>query len=279
MKDKFKAKPVHLVPILATLLFGAVCAFLLLESQADLYPVTPFQEGVGSLFNALYFVILAGVGATVLYLLLRRKNIRSITIITGFALTAASLMLSFIYLWAAFSILSFPYMPALILVSILSILMAVLADVAIFRNHRRAAELSTLLLGGALGSFLGASIPTLSATLILGALAIYDIFAVYRGPVGKIADTGLDKLRGLSFYFKDIQVGLGDLTFYSMLTSLALVNTDLILWVASTVGVLIGAFLAFKMLERKGIFPGLPFPVTLGLLPLIIYFFLSGGIP
>ena len=54
--------------------------------------------------------------------------------------------------------------------------------------------------------------------LILAFLAVYDVIAVYRGPVGKIAASGLDQLQGLSFSFKDIQMGLGDLVFYSMLT-------------------------------------------------------------
>jgi len=42
-------------------------------------------------------------------------------------------------------------------------------------------------------------------------------------------------------------------------------------------GVLVGVFIAFKMLERKGIFPGLPFPIVLGLLPFLVYLSLSGA--
>jgi type III secretory pathway component EscS len=87
----------------------------------------------------------------------------------------------------------------------------------------------------------------------------------------------MEKLRGLSFSFKDLQMGLGDLTFYSMLISLVLVKAAPVFVVASLVGVLSGVFLAFKMLEKKGIFPGLPFPVMLGLLPLLIYLAFSGG--
>jgi hypothetical protein len=33
----------------------------------------------------------------------------------------------------------------------------------------------------------------------------------------------------------------------------------------SIIGILAGSFLTFKMLEKKGIFPGLPFPILLGL--------------
>jgi presenilin-like A22 family membrane protease len=150
-------------------------------------------------------------------------------------------------------------------------------DVAVFQSHIRASEVAVLLLGGGLGAFLGISIPTLSAILILFALAIYDVFAVYRGAVGKIAHSGLDQLRGLSFTFKDVQMGLGDLTFYSLLASLVFTKSMSPVYIATSIaGVLLGTFIAFKMVERKGIFPGLPFPIALGLLPLLVYLSLSG---
>jgi len=245
-----------------------LCAFILLMSPIEIYGITPFPEGVGSFGNASYFVILVGVGASLLYLLLKRKNRKLISLITGFALTIAVFMLSIIYLAAVFSRLAIPNMETFILVS--SLLITVLAYFVIFGMHNKVCDLVVLCLGGALGTFLGVSIPTLSAILILGFLAIYDAFAVYYGPVGKIAHSGLEQLRGLSFSFKDIQMGLGDLTFYSMLTSRVLFDCGPFFCFASIIGVLLGVFLAFKMLEKEGIFPGLPFPIALGVIPLIV---------
>jgi presenilin-like A22 family membrane protease len=236
------------------------------------YVVTPFQEGVGSLGNASYFVILAGVGASMLYLLLKHKKLKLINLIIGFALTAAIFMLSVVYLEAVFSVLVVPHIDLIVLPA--SFVVTALADYALLRARNRVSNLAILLLGGALGAFLGISIPTLSAILILGFLAVYDAFAVFHGPVGKIANSGLEKLRGLSFSHMDVQIGLGDLTFYSMLACQVLVSAGPLFCLASTVGVLIGVFLALKMLEKKGIFPGLPFPVALGLAPLIISLFL-----
>jgi presenilin-like A22 family membrane protease len=268
LKDTFKAEPVHLAPILASLLFGALCAYLMLASQIGFPEVTPFPEGVGSFGNGIYFVILAGVGASLLYLLLKRRRLKLVSLITGLALTTAVFMLCVIYLYALFSIVVVPYVEALIV--IISMSVTVLADLAVFRARNRISDVVVLCLGGALGAFLGISIPTQSAILILGFLAVYDVFSVYRGPVGKIAHRGLEQLRGLSFSFKDVQMGLGDLTFYSMLISRVLANAGPVFFLASTTGVLIGVFLAFKMLEKKGMFPGLPFPIALGLVPLII---------
>jgi len=264
LSSKFKTGLINLAPILVSLLFGVFCAFLIVTSPLEIYGITPFPEGtVGSFGNAFYFVILVGVGASILYLLLKWKNLRLIVWITGFVLTVAVFMLSIIYIFAAFSRFIIPSMEVLTL--ILSLFITALADYAIYRKHSKICDLVVLFLGGALGTFLGVSIPTLSAILILGFLAVYDVFAVYHGPVGKIARSGLDQLRGLSFSFRDIQMGLGDLTFYSMLSGHMLVNFGFISCLASIIGILFGCLLGFKMLERKGMFPGLPFPIFIGL--------------
>lgn len=253
----------YLVPVLVSLLFGSACAYLLLTQIMPAIPVTPFpgDSTSGSFGNALYFVVIVAVGAALLYLLLKWKSRKLITFLTAFALTAAALLLSVFYLSVLFA-----YVPnAEIPVIALSVVVTVLVDVAIFRLGGNVRNCVVVCLGGALGVFFGASIPLLSALLILCFLAVYDVFAVYKGPVGKIAHAGLDQLKGLSFSFKDIQMGLGDLVFYSMLSGSMLFNFGVISYAASVVGILAGSLLTFVMLEKKGIFPGLPFPVFLGL--------------
>jgi len=264
-KESFKAGLVYLTPILASLLFGQLCAFLLSESPIEIYSVTPFSEdAAGSLGNAFYFVILVSVGASLLFFLMKRKSLRLIMLVTGFALSTAVFVLSMLYLSSAFSTLTFSNLEILILIA--SLLITVLADIIIFRKHSRLYDLTVLCLGGALGAFLGVAIPTLSTILILSFLAVYDAFAVYRGPMGKIARSGLDQLRGLSFSFREVQMGLGDLTFYSMLSGHMFLNFGFASGFAAVIGVLFGCFLAFKMLEKRGMFPGLPFPILFGLL-------------
>jgi presenilin-like A22 family membrane protease len=253
------------MPILASLIFGVTCTFLILISPIEIYEVTPFPENVaGSLGNAFYFVILAGTGATLLYLLLKWRSHRLISAITGFAVTIAIFMLSVVYFFSAFSRFDIPDVEVLILA--LSSVVTVLADFAIFRTRSKASDMIVLCLGGALGAFLGVSIPTLSAVLILVALAVYDAFAVYYGPLGKIAHSGLDQFRGLSFSFKEIQMGLGDLTFYSMLSGHMLLYFGFMPCLASVIGILFGCLLAFRMLKKRGVFPGLPFPIFFGLI-------------
>jgi presenilin-like A22 family membrane protease len=265
VEDRFKFEIVYLLPILASLLVGLGCAYLLVPVEADAIPVTPIpEETTGAPFgNALYFVILIAISATLFYFLIKRRNKRVIKAIVIISLTTASLLLSLIYLSAIFA-----YFPSLnFLVIPLSIFFTILFDLAIFRFRGFPREIVVICLGGALGIFFGKFVPLWSAVLILAFLAIYDIFAVYKGPVGKIAASGLDQLEGLSFSFKDIQMGLGDLVFYSMLMGAILFYflPDLIPTLASIIGILVGSIITLFMLQKKGIFPGLPFPIMLGL--------------
>jgi presenilin-like A22 family membrane protease len=263
--DRFKFDIIYLLPILGSLLFGLVCAYVLAPVPSESVPVTPIPEEIpGAQWgNALYFVVLIALAATMFYILLKRRSKRIIKGLIVVALTTASLLLSLVYLSALFA-----YAPSWdFLVIPLAIALTVFFDFVIFRLGRVPRDVVVVCLGGALGIFFGKFIPLWSAVLILVFLAIYDVFAVYKGPVGKIAESGLDQLQGLSFSFKDIQMGLGDLVFYSMLSGIMFFSflPNVIPTIAAVIGILVGSIITLFMLEKKGIFPGLPFPILLGL--------------
>ncbi len=267
-QDNFKFQIVYLVPILASLLFGLGCAYLLAPQQSEAIPVTPIPETTpgAPVGNALYFVILIAISATLFYFLIKRKNKKVIKGLIVVALTTASLLLSMVYLSALLAF--FPIIDDILVLIALSVVITVLFDLAVFRSGSNARNVAVVIIGGALGIFFGKFIPLYSAIVLLVFLAVYDVIAVYKGPVGKIAQSsGLDQLQGLSFSFKDIQMGLGDLVFYSMLIGVVFFNfiPNLLPTIMAIAGILAGSILTFLALEKKGIFPGLPFPILLGL--------------
>jgi presenilin-like A22 family membrane protease len=272
-EEAFHAGPVLLAPVAVSLLGSVICAYLIIKSQVAIPSVTPLPEaGFGPILNAAIFVVLVAFGASMIYLFLKRKMRGVIRFLIGFAITVVTFFLSYVYLLMLLSILNVADVGLLALVD--GVLITVVVDLELFALHNVGGEIIILGLGGALGTFLGAAIPTVSAVLILVFLAAYDVVAVFRGPVGKIAAEGMDYLRGLSFSFRDIQMGLGDLTFYSMLVSNAWFSFGAWAALGGIVGVLLGSFLSFKMLERKGMFPGLPFSIGLGLLGVFLVAFL-----
>jgi len=260
--EEFKANPVYLIPILASLIIGLACAYLLGSIPVAAPPVIPFPDTPsGSISNAIYFLAIIATSAAIFYLLIRWKRSKTIGILVAFAISAASILLSAVYLSALLS--SIPNWE--IIAAISAILITVLVDLIIFKVGGKAQSVVVVALGGALGVFLGYSIPLWSSILILVFLAAYDIVAVYKGPIGKIADSGLDQLKGLSFSFKHLQMGLGDLVFYSMLCGTMFLKIGWFSYFFSLVGIVIGTFVTFKLLEKKEIFPGLPLPILLGL--------------
>jgi presenilin-like A22 family membrane protease len=269
-QDKFKFQIVYLAPILASLVFGLGCAYLLMpQPQSTAPPVTPIPSNTPAapVGNALYFVVIVAISAALFYLLIKRRSKRIIKGLIFVAMTTASLLLSLVYLNAVLNY--FPSLDTLLVLILLSVAITVLFDFAMFRLGSVPRNVAVIGIGGALGIFFGFAIPLWSAVLILVFLAAYDVFAVYRGPVGKIAQSsgGMDQLQGLSFAFKDIEMGLGDLVFYSMLTGAMFFSflPSILPCLVSIVGIMAGSIITFFMLSRKGIFPGLPFPIMLGL--------------
>ena len=149
----------------------------------------------------------------------------------------------------------------------------IVLGLSMYKSKGTAHLAAVIIVGGMTGTFLGVSIPTLTAVVLLLALAAYDLFAVYKGPIGKMAQSSdLEEFTGAVFTYGELTVGMGDMVFYSMLASIAMINFGPLPFVAAGIGVVIGAYLGFKMLEGRDMFPGLPFAVVLGLAFMYIAF-------
>ncbi|MCW3981098.1 MAG: presenilin [Candidatus Bathyarchaeota archaeon] len=270
-EEEFKSSPIYLVPILGSLLVSIACASLVLVSEVSMDPVLILPEsGYGPLLNGVIFVIAAGSGATLIYLLLKHGVHRFVRALMGFAISVLTFSLVVFYSELVVVVLEsiaqvelgVPIAGVLILAALATVF--VIVQVVLMKG--RFYEMIVLVFGGATGALLGAYIPLLSAVFILVLLAVYDVVAVFRGPVGKIAAKGLEHLPGASFAFRDIHIGLGDITFYSMLVSRVFLSFGLVPCIFAIFGVLVGSYISFKMVEKKGMFPGLPFSIFIGLL-------------
>jgi hypothetical protein len=267
MSKDFKAKPRQLLPeIFAVILAGAL-TFSLRASNAAIMPITVFPETTGGItLNAGIFVILMAATGTVMYLLIKYGLKRVVRYLINIALFA---LLFFLFTW--YGTLYADYLPAALdptglLWLLISLLCAIALAVSIYKTKGPAHLVAIVLIGGMTGTFLGVSIPTLTAIALLLALAAYDLFAVYKGPIGKMAQsTDLEEFTGAVFTYGDLTVGMGDMVFYSMLASNAMISFGLIPFAAGAVGLILGAYLGFKMLEGRDMFPGLPFAIVLGL--------------
>jgi hypothetical protein len=259
--EAFKPRPKHLLPIALGLFATGILAYPITQSGAQPAQVTPFA---GTTFadaslNALIFVLALGGSATAMFLLIRKGRMRFIRRMIKGALILVSFAVAF---WYTASI---PYSIDISLLFLLSIGIAVLVGVSVFGKGRARQLFGVTALSSLTGVFLGYSIPLVTALVLVGALVVYDIVAVFRGPVGALAKTvGPGDLPGAMYSYGELTIGMGDLVFYSLVATAAMKYFQLLAFVGAAVGILGGTFLGFKALSKYEMFPGLPFSLLLG---------------
>jgi len=135
--------------------------------------------------------------------------------------------------------------------------------------------------------------PLWTTLAILIGISCWDIFAVLykRGPIKEMIDLASQmnnenqnreeeihkKIEsGEAEYGSDnLEIGIGDLTFYSMLTSSALLlSNSLIVMILSSIAIIIGTGITISGLKRNKVLPGLPISIFLGIGTMLISWFL-----
>jgi presenilin-like A22 family membrane protease len=126
-------------------------------------------------------------------------------------------------------------------------------------------------LGALTGVFLGYSVGATTALVLVGALVVYDIVAVFRGPVGALAKAvEAGDLPGAMYTYGELTIGMGDLVFYSLVATTAMVFFGLFSFFGAALGILAGSYLGFRALSRYEMFPGLPFSLLLGVAGMLL---------
>jgi len=277
LEEKFRAKAMHLLPEICTLISAGILAVGILESKIEVESITAFPETPsGATLNMAFFVVIMAVIATVMYLLVKHGMEKIFRAIIRVAVVLVLFTLLNWYLAALFVIVRITgeFADWINIVAALALTVALSYAINWTKGPIQLASVTSL--GAMLGTFLGASIPTLTTIMLLLGLAGYDILAVFKGPIGKIAEkTELESLSGATLTFGDLTVGLGDLVFYSMLASHTMLSFGLIPYASASIGIIVGTFLGFKMLEKRSTFPGLPLSLICGLGFMLITVFLQ----
>jgi len=267
LSNKFKAKPTQLVPEALSVALAGLLTYSLHATNPSITPITIFPETTsGVTLNAGIFVVLMAATGTMMYLFIKFGLKRIVKYLINVALFA---LVFFLFTW--YGTLYANILPTILTTTIwawllVSLVGAVALGFAIYKSKGYIHLAAIVIVGGMTGAFLGVSIPTLTAVVLLLALAAYDLFAVYKGPIGKMAaSTDLEEFTGAVFTYGDLTVGMGDMVFYSMLASISMLNFGPLPFLAAGIGIIVGAYLGFKMLEGRDMFPGLPFAVVLGL--------------
>ena len=116
--------------------------------------------------------------------------------------------------------------------------------------------------------------------------AIFDVYAVYFGSMGKLvkqvsnsqeSNQGKERRKlskwpefgVLSIRFRDIEIGMADIAFYTMVPGVALILSGFLAFAIVTIAVDAGMILSFTVFRKSEVAPGLPIPILLGLAALL----------
>src|SRR5205807_3078732 len=77
-------------------------------------------------------------------------------------------------------------------------------------------------------------------------------------------------LPGSMYTYGELTIGMGDLVFYSLVATTAMVFFGLFSFFATAIGILAGSYLGFRALSKYEMFPGLPFSLLLGVVGMLL---------
>ena len=153
-------------------------------------------------------------------------------------------------------------------------LMVALIAYTIFVKNR--VWLSTIILafvGAEVGSFFAETLPLWTAIALPIAFSVYDIYAVFRGPLKALIGTAPNiALVGMSIKAGEFTLGLGDVVFYTLLPSLSLFVFGLTQSLLTMAAIDAGMVITLFMLSRRRLLPGLPIPMLLGVTVVVAYY-------
>ena len=288
-EGKKRVTPTNLIQALLVVVAIQIGALLITYQNLPTYqatgpPALPGGSGAtGSAVNVVIYVGFAFGATLVLLWLLRRKMVSSFRVLIFTSLAISAFALTFITSDGFF----YEHLaPMAELAADLAVSLAVVALIGYTIFVKNRPWLSTIVIafvGAEVGSFF-ATLPLATALLLPIAFAIYDIYAVFRGPLKSLIGTGEKvALVGMSIRAGEFTVGLGDVVFYTMLPSLPIaqlaagVSSMTVVAAAraafATLAVMdIGVVLTLFLLSKRRLLPGLPIPIMLGILVLALYF-------
>jgi hypothetical protein len=289
IRRKFYPIPIILVVAIAGILsyltyFGA-------GVQIDGGYVSESEYGaIGGIINGLIYTAIAVLSAFIIIFIIKKKGIGALMYIFG----AGFGIVAFFQTWFFGEILlflSFYNNPVLFYIFDFELILfsAVFTILIIYKYFTSTSikfkNFIVLYIGLLIGASMGVLMPLWTTLAILIGISFWDMFAVLykRGPIKQLIDMVSEpkdttdtlseeeineKIESGEYTYdtSKLEIGIGDLAFYSMLTSSALVQTNnIIVMILTSVAIIIGTGFTIIGLKKNKILPGLPISIFLGI--------------
>lgn len=294
------------LPILIAVVVAGILAYLSffvagVEVEESYFPEDEFGA-LGVILNGVIFTVIAAISAFVIIFLMRRLGVGVLKYIFGLSFGFVSFFITIMFLDVIVFLIFIQFPESTALVNLYffftNIFIPIFTGVLVFLilyNYFKSKSIKTknfivLYISLLVSASMSLILPFWSTLAILIGISLWDIFAVLykRGPIKAMIDivSNNDEERGPSkveveekikrgegiYDTSKLEIGIGDLAFYSLLTSSVLLFTNnIIIFILTTIAILIGTGITISGLKRNKILPGLPISIFLGIGTFAIY--------
>ncbi|MFX1495083.1 MAG: hypothetical protein ACFFBZ_12430 [Promethearchaeota archaeon] len=307
ISSKFYALPIIFVVIIAGILSYLTAIFQLETGvQIDGGYLSEDEFGaLGGIINGVIFTIMAAGSAFLIIYLVKKRGIDVLKYIFGLSFGFLSFFLSLFFSSTILYLIAiqFPESPSLVHTynAFTNILLPIYVGIfTLFLLYGYFTSKSigikniiVLYMGLLVGASMGVLMPLWTTLAILIGISLWDIFAVLykKGPIKEMIDIASQENNKNTGSKKDFQekiesgeavydtskleIGIGDLAFYSMLTSSALIQANsIIVMILTAIAIIIGTGITIMGLKRNKILPGLPISIFLGIGTMLISWYI-----
>lgn len=275
-------KEINLQTILPVVLFTFIAQLLtiLLTHVYNLDKVSvpayePFGNSIpGSVGNSLMMLVTVFFVTFGLVFLVRKKMYNFIKRFLSVFVVFASILIA--------SILTQILLPSLIssdnifeISLIISLSIGTIIGISTFKSkYKFLGIISALILSVEMASYFAIFIRPPTIFILPVVFALYDIYAVFVGPLKTLIVDDQLTLGPLVVRLGTLQIGLGDIVFYSFLPSVGLILIGVNGAIAAILTTNIGLIITLFMLRKRKSFPGLPIPVLMAVTGLILLYYI-----
>lgn len=295
--------PIPIIIVVAVAGILAYMTYVLADVKIDGGYIPGGSDPFIGLLNGLIFTITAVISAFFIIYFAKKKGLIVLKFIFGLSFGFLGFFLTLFFAGIIVYLIFVGFPETQLVYDTYTILQNIVLPIAsgiftIFILYKYITEMTLLMknflviyIGLLTGALLGVIMPLWTTLAILIGISCWDIFAVLykRGPIKEMMDLASqrngetqneDEIQnkiesGDAEYGTDkLEIGIGDLTFYSMLTSSALIlSNNLIVMILSSIAIIIGTGITISGLKRNKILPGLPISIFLGIGTMLISWF------
>ncbi len=289
------------IPIILVVLIAGILSYLTYVEagvRIDGGYISESEYGpIGGIINGIIYTALAALSAFIIIFVIKRKGINTLMYIFGIGFAIVAFFQTWFFgeviIYIIFNILNdarFFYLVWAELIFFTAVGTVVMIYKYFTSKSIKIKNFIVLYIGLLIGASMGVLMPLWTTLAILVGISCWDLFAVLykRGPIKQLveivsapededATDMTEKIKSGEYKYdtSKLEIGIGDLAFYSMLTSSALVQTsNVIIMILSAIAIIAGTGITIMGLKRNKILPGLPISIFLGIGTMLLSWYL-----